>query len=256
VVHLHTESAGDGPTILFAHGFAGSARNWNSQSRALRDAYRVLRYDARGHARSEAPDNPTAYSPEIFVEDMAAVLRDETEPAILAGLSMGAVIALRYALKHPERVRALVLAAFPAGPDRPGSFTDLAHAFADAIDRDGLDGAGARFVWGSDSGLDPTAAALVRRGFLEHPPQGLAHTLRGVIARQPRVADLELDALETPTLVVVGANDEGSLAPSHALEAAIPGARLAVIPDAGHVVNLGRPAVFNEALLGFLQALA
>jgi len=256
VLHLHTESAGDGPAILFAHGFAGSARNWNAQSRALKSTYRVLRYDARGHARSAAPDDPTAYSPELFVDDMASVLQHETAPAIVAGLSMGAVIALRYALAYPERVRALVLAAFPAGPERSSSFTSLAHAFADAIDHDGLDGAGARFVWGPDSGLDPTAAALVRRGFLEHPPHGLAHTLRGVIARQPRVADLDLRALHTPTLIVVGANDEGSLPPSRALEAAIPGARLAVIPDAGHVVNLGRPALFDAALLSFLRTQA
>jgi pimeloyl-ACP methyl ester carboxylesterase len=256
VIHLHTESAGTGPTILFAHGFAGSARNWNPHARTLKPTHRVLRYDARGHARSDAPDDPTAYTPDTFVDDMSTVL-GTTEDAIVAGLSMGASTALRFALQHPDKTRALILAAFPSGPDRRSSFTALAHAFADAIERDGIDKAGQRFVWGPDSGLDPAAARLVRQGFLEHPSHGLAHTLRGVIARQPRVDDLksQLQNLRIPTLVIVGANDEGSLDPSHALKAAIPDARLVTIPDAGHVVNLAAPAAFDAALLDFLTTL-
>lgn len=254
VIHLHSESAGDGPTILFAHGFAGSARNWNPQARALKTTHRVLRYDARGHARSDAPDDPAAYTPETFVDDLATVLAGDD--AVIAGLSMGASTALRFALQHPDQTKALVLAAFPSGPDRPTSLTAEAHAFADAIERDGVEKAGARFVWGPDSGLDAPAAKLVRQGFLEHPPHGLAHTLRGVIACQPRVHDLELQSLTMPALVIVGANDEGSLPPSEKLKDAIPGARLVIVPDAGHVVNLANPGAFDAALLSFLQALA
>lgn len=257
MIQLHVDAAGTGPTILFAHGFAGSARNWNPQTRALKPTHRVLRYDARGHARSDAPDDPTAYSPDTFVDDMAAVLRN-TESSIVAGLSMGASTALRFALRHPAKTRALILAAFPSGPDRASSFTAQADTFADAIEHDGLERAGERFVWGPDSGLDPAAARFVRQGFLEHPPHGLVHTLRGVIARQPRVDDLkpQLRELTTPTLVIVGAGDAGSLEPSESLIDAIPHARLVVIPDAGHVVNLADPAAFDAALLDFLRTLA
>src|SRR5439155_14083990 len=196
------------------------------------------------------------YGPETFVGDLLRVLDQVgAERAVVGGLSMGAGIALRFALAHPERVDGLVLAAFPAGARTPGSFGKVALEFADAIERDGLEAAGARFVWGPSSGLDPGAARLVRQGFLEHPPHGLAHTLRGVIAAEPAVAELRprLAALRLPVLVVVGGEDRMSLAPSRELASAIPRARLVVIEGAGHVVNLAQPAAFNAAMEEFLQ---
>src|SRR5437868_6010523 len=96
---LHIEIEGDGPTVLLMHGFGGSARNFGPQARALRDRYRVVRFDARGHARSDAPDEPRAYRPEAFVADVARVLDVAgAAVAVVGGLSMGAAIALRFAL--------------------------------------------------------------------------------------------------------------------------------------------------------------
>lgn len=252
-MHLHTEADGSGrPPLVLAHGFGGSARNFGPQARAFRDRHRVVRYDARGHARSEAPDDPAAYTPATFVDDLARVAGPE--PAVVGGLSMGAVTALRFALEHP--VQALVLAGWPSRT--PTSYTTIAERFADAIERDGIETAGARFVWGPESGLDPEAAKFVRQGFLEHPPHGLVHTLRGVIAQQPAVADLaaRLAGLTAPTLVIVGDRDRGSLQPSRELAQTIPNARLVVVADAGHVVNLAQPAHFNAALDEFLREAA
>jgi pimeloyl-ACP methyl ester carboxylesterase len=254
---LHVEADGTGPTIALAHGFAGSARNFGPQARALRDCYRVVRFDARGHARSAAPDDPAAYTPATFVRDLGRVLDGlGTATAVVGGLSMGAGTALRFALAHPERVQALVLAGFPPGPDVAEAFTARAGQFADAIERDGLEAAGARFVWGPGTGLDPAAARLVRQGFLEHPPHGLAHTLRGVIGAQPSVAELapQLARVAAPALVIVGGTDRLSLAPSRALAHALPEARLVVVEGAGHVVNLADPEAFNAAVRDFLAA--
>jgi len=239
--------------VVLGHGFAGSARNFLPQARALRDRYRVVRFDARGHARSGAPEDPAAYGPDAFVADLGRVLdRAGAERAVVGGLSMGAGVALRFALAHPERVRALVLAAFPPGTGTAGSISAIALAFADAIERDVLEAAGARFVWGPDSGLDPGAARLVRQGFLEHSPHGLAATLRGLVAVQPAVADLDLSTVDRPTLVVAGANDRMSLPACRELADRLPDASLVVIDDAGHVVNLARPREFNAALETFL----
>jgi pimeloyl-ACP methyl ester carboxylesterase len=250
---LHVEIEGGGPVVVLGHGFGGSARNFLPQARALRDRYRVVRFDARGHARSGAPEDPAAYGPDAFVADLGRVLdRAGAERAVVGGLSMGAGVALRFALAHPERVRALVLAAFPPGAGTAGSIAAIAHAFADAIERDGLEAAGSRFVWGPDSGLDPGAARLVRQGFLEHSPHGLASTLRGLVAVQPPVADLDLSTLDRPTLVVAGANDRMSLPACRELADRLLDATLAVIEDAGHVVNLARPREFNAALETFL----
>jgi pimeloyl-ACP methyl ester carboxylesterase len=110
-------------------------------------------------------------------------------------------------------------------------------------------------VWGAGSGLDPAGAQLVRQGFLEHAPHGLAHTLRECLAKLEPVEALGLEGLRLPVLVVAGAGDPDSLAASRALAAALPAAELVVIPDAGHVVNLAAPAAFDAALLGFLARL-
>jgi pimeloyl-ACP methyl ester carboxylesterase len=257
-VRLHVDVDGQGPPVLLAHGFGGSARNFLPQARALRAVHRVLRWDARGHARSEAPDDPRRYEAHDFVADARRVLDDAgTTRAVVGGLSMGAVTALQLALAHPEQVRGLVLASFPAGPGSRHGISSIALAFADAIERDGLEAAGRRFVWGPDAGLDERAAALVRQGFLEHPPHGLVHTLRGYVARFPTPDDLaaELRGLRVPTLVVAGEHDAGSRPPSERLAALLPQARLVVVEDAGHVVNLHQPRRFNAALSEWLAGL-
>lgn len=257
-VRLHVDLDGQGPALLLAHGFGGSARNFLPQARALRDRYRVLRWDARGHARSEAPDDPRRYQTDCFVADARQVLDDAgATRAVAGGLSMGAVTALQLALAHPERVRGLLLASFPAGPGSRHGISGIALAFADAIERDGLEAAGRRFVWGPDAGLDERAAALVRQGFLEHPPHGLVHTLRGYVAHFPTPDALAADlrGLGVPTLVVAGAHDAGSRPPSERLAALLPQARHVVVEDAGHVVNLHQPARFNALLAEWIEAL-
>jgi pimeloyl-ACP methyl ester carboxylesterase len=253
-VPLHVEANGAGTPIALAHGFGGSARNFRPQLRTLRDRCRTLVYDARGHARSGAPEAAADYRPECFVADLAHVLDGAgAARAFVGGLSMGAGVALRFALVHPQRVLGLVLAAFPAGGGR--GFAAQAGEFARVLDEQGVEAAGERFVWGKGSGLSARDAALVRQGFLEHRPHALAHVLRELIAVQPSVESLlpELRALSIPTLVIVGARDDSSLEASRALVEALPRARLVVVPDAGHVVNLGQPRAFDSALLAFLD---
>lgn len=255
---LHVEADGHGPVVVLAHGLGGSARNFGPQMRALRDAYRIVRYDARGHARSESPRDPAAYTPEAFVDDMRRVIEGAgPEPAVVGGLSMGAGIALRLALAAPGRVRALLLCAFPAGSDDPEGFAGKALGFADTIERDGLEAAGEVYVWGPTTRLDRNAVNFVRQGFLEHPPHGLALTLRGVIARQPSVAALgpALARVRCPALVLVGSEDGPSLRASRALVAALPQARLVVVQGAGHVVNLQKPDEVSAAMRSFLDGL-
>jgi 2-succinyl-6-hydroxy-2,4-cyclohexadiene-1-carboxylate synthase len=255
---LHVEAHGTGPAVVLAHGFAGSARNFRPLVRALRDRYRVVVYDARGHARSSAPDDPAAYRLEAAVADFgSAAERAGAAPLVAGGLSMGAAVALQLALARPERVRGLVLASFPAGAASGRGIAADALRFAEAIEREGLEAAGARFVWGPHAGLDRASAALVRRGFLEHPPRGLVHTLRELLARLPSVEALapRLERLAAPALVVAGGADAASGPACRALAEALPRGRLVEIPGAGHVVNLERPEAFHAAVRSFLDEL-
>ena len=179
------------------------------------------------------------------------------ERAVVGGLSMGAAVALRLAVAHPERVRALVLASFPPGRHAAGGVSARAVAFADAIEREGLEAAGARFVWVADSGLDERGAALVRQGFLEHPPHAMVHTLRRFLAGLPSVEALapEVAELRIPSLVVVGERDTPALASSRTLARLLPDARGVEVADAGHVVNLDARATFDRELRDFLSGL-
>jgi pimeloyl-ACP methyl ester carboxylesterase len=262
---LHLEVEGAGPAVVLLHGFGGSARNWRPQLRALRDGHRVAAFDVRGHARSDAPPDAVSYEPACFVADVARVLDHlGVERAVVGGLSMGAGIAARFAVAHPERVRGLVLAALPPGAQSPpGDRAEgtrqrgWALAFADAIERDGLEAAGAHYAWGPESGLDANAVKLVKMGFLEHPPHAVAHTLRALLAAQPGWSALSdsLRPLDLATLVIVGARDPVSRGPCEKLAAALPRAELLVVPAAGHVVNLEARDSVSAAMRTFLQHL-
>jgi len=257
---LYLESTGAGPPLVLAHGFSGSARNWRPQIRAFRDRNRILVYDLRGHARSPAPhDSPDRYSRDAFVADVEDILDRESIPrAVLGGLSLGAGVMLAFALARPECVRGLVLASFPAGPGHAGAFSGSGEAMAQVLESDGSGAAGARFVWGSHSGLDARGAALVQQGFLEHDPLGLAQALRGVLGEISEMLDEpELETrLSMPVLLVAESRDEGSLESTQRLATRLPNARVEVIEGAGHVVNLSAPIAFNEILASFLSDLS
>lgn len=254
-VKLFAESWGSGePVVVLCHGFGGSARNFRPQARAFAASCRVLVHDARGHARSDAPRDPEAYEPDRFVDDLACVLDAAgVERVVVGGLSMGSGIALRFALRSPERVRGLLCSAFPRPRTTPGQ-VEWALGFADAIEREGLDTAGEKFAWGARFVRDKKGAELIRTGFLEHDPRALAHVLRRLIAVQPAPRELadDLVSLSMPVTIVVGGEDAGSLEPSRELSRLIPAARLVEIPGGGHVVNLTNPSEFNAALRDLL----
>lgn len=254
---LHVEASGRGPLVVLAHGFAGSARNFRPQIRALGDSHRVVVYDARGHARSDAPTGADAYTWEALLRDFGHVVDSQPpQPFVAGGLSLGAATALHYTLAHPERVRGLLLASLPGGGGRLNGGAPVV-AFAEAIESRGLEAAGEEFVWGPRSGLDRAAARWVRQGFLEHPPHALARLLRGALAHLPSPAAQAEAArgLDVPTLLVVGERDAPSVASARTLAEALPSAELVEIADAGHVVNLEATAAFDQVTTRWLAAL-
>jgi pimeloyl-ACP methyl ester carboxylesterase len=254
-VKLYTETFGDSahPPLIFCHGFGGSARNFRLQARVLEADFRVTLFDWRGHARSPAPEGAESYRTAALLSDLDGLVATQTAPVILAGLSLGAELALNYALDNPTRVAALVLASFPASGEVPQRRT-WALSFAQAIEQHGLDEAGAEFVWGERSRFDPKGAQLIRQGFLEHSAQALAHLLREVLAGSPSPESLapRLQKCQVRTCLFAGTDDPESLGPSRALARLLPHAELHELEAAGHVVNLTKPALFNQLLLAFL----
>ena len=259
-VNLYRERHGTGVPLVLAHGLAGSARNFLPQVRRGPLVSRVHLYDARGHARSEAPREESAYVLGCFVSDFGQIVHDSLREdpgvtprkAIVGGLSFGAATALLWALRNPDLISGLVLAAYPESTEEMRRWSST---FANCIDANGLDAAGYEFVWGPRGRFGREDAQAVRRGFLQHAPHAITAILRRSMANIPEIGSLSaaLEQFQVPTLVVVGGEDASSLAASKKIAGALSNASLAIIEGAGHVVNLSRPERFNQVLANFVR---
>jgi len=245
-IEIDYEVSGGGPAVLLSHGYSATRRMWDAQHQALGARYRVISWSMRGHGETESPADPARYSAALTVGDMRALLGHlGVGRAVIGGLSLGGYVSLAFHLEHPEMVRALVIC--DSGPgyrsaDAREAWNARARERAAALEMRGLDALGrSREV--------REAVALHRSA------QGLAHAARGMLAQEgSRVID-GLAAIQVPTLIVVGDQDQPFLASCEYMAKKIPGARLEVIRDAGHSSNLDQPEAFNRVLLDFLDGL-
>jgi pimeloyl-ACP methyl ester carboxylesterase len=240
-VRLSGEQRGEGVSIVLLHGLTATRRYVVMGSRALeRSGHLVVCYDARGHGHSSPAPVPDAYTYELLAEDLESVLDElEIERAAIAGASMGAQTALRFALDHPDRVLALgmITPAFdPEAAVGPGAYAGW-DRLARGLREGGVEG----FLDAYD--LDPipehwrdTVVKVLRQRLSAHDdPLAVADALEAVPRSRPFESWAELERIGVPA-VVVASRDEAD--PSHPLAvaeryaAAIPGARL-VVEDAG-----------------------
>jgi pimeloyl-ACP methyl ester carboxylesterase len=227
---------------------------WEPQVGALAATHRVVRFDARGFGKSPAGDGPLTM--ETIADDGAALLDHlGVERAVVAGCSMGGYAALAFVRRHPHRLAGLVLLDTRAGADTPEAKANRATLAAKVL-AEGASAAVEAFLpklLGETTHRErPELAARLRERILATSPRGIANALHGLAAR----ADSRetLPPIAVPTLVLVGAEDVLTPpAEAEAMAAAIPGARLGVIPGAGHLANLENPGAVNAALRAFLE---
>jgi pimeloyl-ACP methyl ester carboxylesterase len=241
-VTLAGEQAGDGPAIVLLHGLTATRRYVVMGSRLLeRSGYRVVAYDARGHGLSTPAPDPKAYGYELLAEDLEAVLDAlGLERALVAGASMGAHTAARFALRRPERVTALGLitpAYHPAGKEGPANGSTDWRALAAGLREGGVDG----FVRAYDLDAVPaawrdTVEKVLRQRLSAHRHlDAVADALEVVPFSSPFAQMSELEQISVPTLVVASRDeaDPGHpLAVGEAYARAIPRAQL-LVEDAG-----------------------
>lgn len=254
-VRIHYEAQGDGPCVVLSHSLACHSAMWEPQAAWLRDRYRVVCIDTRGHGLSAAPPGP--YTLEELVADTVAVLDHHGVARVhFVGLSMGGMIGQLLALAHPERVASLTLAdttsRFP-----PGSEQVWAERIATATGQ------------GMEALVEPTLARWFTADYRARGGEALervAAMIRstpvagyvGCCHAIPRIDTTgRLGEIRCPALVIVGEDDPGTpVAMAKAIHDAIPGSELVVIPKASHLCNLERPDAFNRVLGGFLDRVA
>ena len=255
-VNLAVDVRGEGPPVLFVHGYPLDRTLWQHPLNTL-TGFRRIAPDLRGLGLSDAPD--LGYSMATYADDLAALLDAlQADQVVLCGLSMGGYIALEFARRYRSRLRGLVLMDTRAETDAP----EVRKAREAAMQLAREKGAGAiatqllpsLFAPGADK-LMPQAVERVRSMIEVAPVKGIIGALSAMRDRPDSTATLaELDGL--PTLVVVGDQDQISPpAVARAMSGAIPGAMLSVIPGAGHLPPVEQPIATTRVLTEFLQSL-
>lgn len=241
---------GPGPAVLFLHGLAGHAGEWDATAAALGGTHRVLALDQRGHGRSER--RPAKLTRSAYVADVAAVVAAlHAAPVVLVGQSLGGHTAMLTAARYPRLVRALVVVdAWPGGdPSAPRRFYDwLAtwplpfRSYADAV----------RFFGGGDVGR-AWADGLAECSDGWRPrfvPELMVESLRES-STAPFWADWQ--AIRCPTLLVRAAQGVVPVEQARLMLDRLPGSELIELPDAGHDLHLERPGEWHRILRDFLS---
>ena len=246
-VRIYYEAHGEGPAVLLSHGYSATSGMWTDQIEALKGSYRVVVWDMRGHGQSDSPGDPEAYSEAKTVEDMAAILDAcGLESAVIGGLSLGGYMSLAFHLKHPARVRALML--FDTGPgfknaEAREQWNLRAEEWAVGFETDGLDAL--QQLGGDEKRKDAHRSA-----------EGLAGAARGMLRQFDSRIIESLPEIEVRALALVGADDGPFLGATDYMAHKIANASKVVIPDAGHAANLHQPKAFNQATLAFLDGMS
>lgn len=256
---LEFDVAGEGSPVVFLHPGLWDRRTWDDQFGLFSTTYRVVRYDARGYGRSSRPEPGYPYSD---LEDLAAVM-DATgiARAALVGCSMGGGTAIDFALVHPDRVAALVLAApglagFDGTPDEEAAWQaewgELDRAIDEAIAAGELERAqDLRLRIWAPLGTDDSAGRRIRAIAFDNLHE-ITMDESGATTPDPPAIE-RLEDIRAPTLVLPAEHDP----PWHnriceVLAARIPHARVVMITGTDHVVNMRQPAEFNRVVLEFL----
>ncbi len=261
-VQLYCEETGVGAPIVFVHEFAGDFRSYEPQVRYFSRRYRCITYNARGYPPSDVPADPASYSQERAWRDIVAVLDGlGIERAHVIGLSMGAYATLHLGLNEPGRAVSLVIAGcgYGAKPGKRAAFEDQVEAIARRIETEGMQEMAA--AYGEAPGRvqyrnkNPRGWAEFVRQLAEHSSEGSALTQRGLQKRRPAVFELEeqMKALEVPTLIITGDEDESCLDASLLMKRIILSAALAMLPRTGHAANLEESDLFNSLCADFLH---
>jgi pimeloyl-ACP methyl ester carboxylesterase len=246
-IRVHYEEEGEGAPILCIHGTGSSAVAWRGALSALAERGRVIAYDRRGGGRTERPGGYERTSVSEHASDAAALLAHlSKDPAILIGRSYGGSVAVAVALRHPDRVRSLVLL-------EPGDIQGVSPPMDDwtaalyedirrAADERGVDGAAPSLIDGAlGEGAWESLPPDLRRIFISNAPAILAEAN----GEQLRLRPADLSRIAHPTLVVAAEDSPPAFRDlCEVLTDMIPDAQSAIAPG-GHLIDPAGPRILE-----------
>lgn len=247
--------AGRGPHALLLHGFLSSRAQWLPNLDALATVCRPVVVELFGHGRSPAPAAPRAYTPQRYIEVFERIRETlDIHDWFLIGVSLGAGLTLRYALAHPERVRAHLLTnsstAFST-LDWLQQVRPATDKLIEAVRRDGVAALERVAVHPKNARrVAPEYQRALCADAALHDPLGAAYTARYTSLADPIEADL-LQTNRVPSLLVCGTQEKRFVSRRRFAEQILPGLEVVEV-DAGHAVNLETPARFNDVAIAFL----
>ncbi len=250
-LHHTLEGSPDAPVLVLSNSLGTTLGMWDGQAPALRERFRLLRYDIRGHGKSPAPPGP--YAIEDLGRDVVSLLDGlGIERASFCGVSVGGMTGMWLAGEAPERIERLVLICTSVLLG-PRELWDDRIATARGQGMDALvDGVLERWLTAPFRSGNPETVEKVANMLRNTDPEGYAGCCAAI-----RDMDLRdrLPRIKSPTLVVSGAEDPAT-PPDHGrfIADAIPGARFEIVPDASHLANIEQPDKVTSLILDHLEA--
>jgi 3-oxoadipate enol-lactonase len=246
MLHHRFDGPEDAPVVVFSNSLGTTLELWEAQVPAFTPVFRMLRYDQLGHGRSDV--RPRPYTVEQLGRELVDLLDSlELDRVSFCGLSLGGAVGQWLGAHAPERIDRLVLAGTSAYFGPPERWIERAAQ----VEAEGMgpvaDATMARWFTPAFADTGPFHETLSAT-----PPEGYIACCNALTTFDGRS---DLLAISAPTLVVVGAQDPAT-PPEQAeqIAAGVPGARLVVIADAAHLVNVEQPDAFNRAVLDHLEA--
>lgn len=248
LLNVSVEGRDGGPTLMLSNSLGATLQMWEPQMKALTQVFRVIRYDRRGHGKSQVPPGP--YSMGRFGRDVLAILDDlNIEKVHWCGLSMGGMVGQWLGANAPERFGKLILANTACHYPDPTRWLERIKAVKDG---------------GMAAVADTVIAGWLTQDFRDREPQitakvkamMLATPVAGYIACCEALSTLDqrelLPKITSPTLVITGRHDMSTtISAGEYIRSRIPGASMTIL-DAAHVSNVEQPHAFTDAVVGFL----
>jgi 3-oxoadipate enol-lactonase len=248
-VSYNDEGENGAPVIIFIHGFPFNKSMWDKQLKALKENYRVIAYDVRGHGNSDAGTGD--FSIDLFANDLINFMDAlNIDKAMLCGLSMGGYIALNAVENFPDRFDALILSDTTCIADTPEAKEKRLKTI-ESIKKDGVekfaDASLENFFASESLTTKEAVVAAVREMIVSTPKKTLHKTLRAFYERKETCS--KLSDIDVPVLIMVG--NEDKITPPEAsqlMHEKILDSVLYIVDHAGHLSNLENPTDFNIQL--------